>query len=297
MMFILINFIEKRGNKMPLVTTERMLLDAKKGGYAVGAFNSDNMEILQAVIEAAVKLRSPVILQANPVIIEYAGLDYFYAMARIAAKAADVPVAIHLDHGDSFDLAMKALRMGYTSVMFDGSHRDLDENIRITKSIVDACKPLSIPVEAEIGKVGGKEDKIDAGMGEYTDVDEAVKFVKETGVSSLAVAIGTAHGVYKGVPKLNLELLSKLQQAIQVPLVLHGASGLSDDALTECIKRGICKVNFATELRMAYTEGIKETFSKKPDIFDTKEYGRYAREKVKLKVMERIRICGSEGKA
>lgn len=282
---------------MPIVTTGQMLRDAQKGGYAVGAFNTDNMEILQAVIAAAVKLRSPVILQANPVIVEYAGLDYFFAMAKAAAKSADVPVAIHLDHGNSFDLAMKALRTGYTSIMFDGSHIDIHENIRITKSIVDACIPAGIPVEAEIGKVGGKEDKIDAGEGEYTDVDEAADFADKTGVSSLAVAIGTAHGVYKGIPKLNYELLSRLRNALSIPLVLHGASGLPDEALTECIRRGICKINFATELRMAYTEGLKEFFAEKPESFDAKEYGRHAREKVMLKVMERIRICGSEGRA
>ncbi len=282
---------------MPIVTTGQMLRDAQKGGYAVGAFNTDNMEILQAVIAAAVKLHSPVILQANPVIVEYAGLDYFFAMAKTAAKSADVPVAIHLDHGNSFDLAMKALRTGYTSIMFDGSHMDIHENIRITKSIVDACIPAGIPVEAEIGKVGGKEDKIDAGEGEYTDVDEAADFADKTGVSSLAVAIGTAHGVYKGIPKLNYELLSRLRNALSIPLVLHGASGLPDEALTECIRRGICKINFATELRMAYTEGLKEFFAEKPESFDAKEYGRHAREKVMLKVMERIRICGSEGRA
>lgn len=282
---------------MPIVTTGQMLRDAQKGGYAVGAFNTDNMEILQAVIAAAVKLHSPVILQANPVIVEYAGLDYFFAMAKAAAKSADVPVAIHLDHGNSFDLAMKALRTGYTSIMFDGSHMDIHENIRITKSIVDACIPAGIPVEAEIGKVGGKEDKIDAGEGEYTDVDEAADFADKTGVSSLAVAIGTAHGVYKGIPKLNYELLSRLRNALSIPLVLHGASGLPDEALTECIRRGICKINFATELRMAYTEGLKEFFAEKPESFDAKEYGRHAREKVMLKVMERIRICGSEGRA
>jgi len=282
---------------MPIVTTGQMLRDAQKGGYAVGAFNTDNMEILQAVIAAAVKLHSPVILQANPVIVEYAGLDYFFAMAKTAAKSADVPVAIHLDHGNSFDLAMKALRTGYTSIMFDGSHMDIHENTRITKSIVDACIPAGIPVEAEIGKVGGKEDKIDAGEGEYTDVDEAADFADKTGVSSLAVAIGTAHGVYKGIPKLNYELLSRLRNALSIPLVLHGASGLPDEALTECIRRGICKINFATELRMAYTEGLKEFFAEKPESFDAKEYGRHAREKVMLKVMERIRICGSEGRA
>ncbi len=282
---------------MPIVTTGQMLRDAQKGGYAVGAFNTDNMEILQAVIAAAVKLHSPVILQANPVIVEYAGLDYFFAMAKTAAKSADVPVAIHLDHGNSLDLVMKALRTGYTSIMFDGSHMDIHENIRITKSIVDACIPAGIPVEAEIGKVGGKEDKIDAGEGEYTDVDEAADFADKTGVSSLAVAIGTAHGVYKGIPKLNYELLSRLRNALSIPLVLHGASGLPDEALTECIRRGICKINFATELRMAYTEGLKEFFAEKPESFDAKEYGRHAREKVMLKVMERIRICGSEGRA
>jgi tagatose 1,6-diphosphate aldolase GatY/KbaY len=282
---------------MPLVTSKQMLIDARKGGYAVGAFNTDNLEILQAVIAAADELDSPVILQVNPVIIEHVGLDYFYAMAVTAANSVNVPVAIHLDHGDSFDLAMKALRIGYTSIMFDGSHRYLEENISITKSIVEACKPSMIPVEAEIGKVGGKEDKIDAGKGEYTDLNEAIEFVEKTGVSSLAVAIGTAHGVYSGIPKLNLQLLSDLQNAIKVPLVLHGASGLSDDALRESIKRGICKVNFATELRMAYSDGIKEVFSRDSKAYDPKKYGSFGREKVKLQVMNRMKICGSDGKA
>ena len=217
---------------MPLVTSEKMLLDAQKGGYAVGAFNVENMEMVMAVISAAEELRAPLMLQTTPSTIKYAGLDMYLANVKAAAERASVPVCLHLDHGDSFDLAMRALRTGYTSIMIDGSHNVFEENIAVTKAVADACRPSGIPVEAELGKVGGKEDDLDGGEGNgYTDPLEAKEFVERTGVTSLAVAIGTAHGVYKGVPKLDLDRLAEIRKVVDIPLVLHGASGLSEEAV------------------------------------------------------------------
>lgn len=282
---------------MPLVTSKQMLLDAQKGGYAVGAFNVENMEMVQAVVAAAEELKAPVIMQTTPSTVKYASLSYFYANAVAAAKNASVPVAIHLDHGSSFELAMQALREGYTSIMIDGSHSVFEENIAVTKAVVDACSPSGVPVEAELGKVGGKEDDLDGGAGGYTDPMEAKEFVERTGVDSLAVAIGTAHGVYAGEPKLDLDRLSEIREVVDIPLVLHGASGLTDEAVQESIRRGICKVNFATELRIAFSDGVKSVLAEAPDTFDPKKYGAVGREHVKQLVMNRMKVCGADGKA
>lgn len=282
---------------MPLVTTEQLLLDARKGGYAVGAFNVENMEMVMAVAAAAEELGAPVIMQTTPSTVKYGDLAYFYANVKTAAKKASVPIAIHLDHGSSFELAMQALRTGYTSIMIDGSHSPFEENIEITKRVVDACAPSKVPVEAELGKVGGKEDDLDGGDGGYTDPQEAKEFVEKTGISSLAVAIGTAHGLYSGIPKLDLDRLSEIRKVVSIPLVLHGASGLSEESVKESIKRGICKVNFATELRIAFSDGVKKVLSENPDTIDPKKYLAAARENVKQLVMNRIKMCGSDGKA
>ena len=282
---------------MSFVTSEKMLLDAQKGGYAVGAFNVENMEMVMAVIAAAEELRAPLMLQTTPSTVKYAGLDLYLANVKTAAERASVPVCMHLDHGDSFELAMRALRVGYSSIMIDGSHSVFEENIAVTKAVADACRPSGIPVEEELGKVGGKEDDLDGGNGGYTDPQEAKEFAERTGIGSLAVAIGTAHGVYKGEPKLDLDRLAEIRKVVSIPLVLHGASGLSEEAVAESIKRGICKVNFATELRIAYTEGVKEFLGQNPDAFDPKKYGKTAMEHVKEIVKLRIRMCGCDGKA
>ncbi len=282
---------------MSFVTSEKMLLDAQKGGYAVGAFNVENMEMVMAVIVAAEELHAPLMLQTTPSTVKYAGLDMYLANVKTAAKRAKVPVCMHLDHGDSFDLAMQALRVGYSSIMIDGSHNVFEENIAVTKAVTDACRPSGVPVEAELGKVGGKEDDLDGGNGGYTDPMEAKEFVERTGVGSLAVAIGTAHGVYKGEPKLDLDRLAEIRKVVSIPLVLHGASGLSEEAVKESIKRGICKVNFATELRIAYTDGVKEFLAANPDAFDPKKYGKAAMEHVKEIVKLRMKMCGCDGKA
>lgn len=283
---------------MPLVTTKKMLQDAQDGHYAVGAFNVENMEMVMAVIEAAEELKSPVIMQTTPSTVNYAGLDYYLANVRAAAERAKVPVALHLDHGSSYGLAMQALRTGYTSIMIDGSHEGYEENIAVTKAVADACAPSGIPVEAELGKVGGKEDDLDGGEGDgYTDPQQAKEFVERTGATSLAVAIGTAHGLYKGEPKLDQERLSEIRAAVNVPLVLHGASGVPDEAVRESIRRGICKVNYATELRIAYSDGVKEVLNEKPDTIDPKKYGAAGKKHVKMFVMEKMKNCGCAGKA
>lgn len=280
-----------------LVTSKELLLDAQRGGYAVGAFNVENMEMVQAVIAAAEELRSPVIMQTTPSTLKYADADYFYANVATAAKKATVPVVMHLDHGNSFELAMKAFRAGYTSIMIDGSHSIFEENIAITKSVVDACHPAGIPVEAELGKVGGKEDDLDGGNGGYTEPAEAAEFAKRTEVDFLAVAIGTAHGVYKGIPKLDIDRLSRIREVVSIPLVLHGTSGVPDDAVRECIRRGMCKVNYATDLRIAFTKGVKQVLTEKPDTFDPKKYNAVGREMVKEYVMSKMLVCGSNDRA
>lgn len=281
---------------MPLVTSEKILYDAQKGGYAVGAFNVENMEMVLAAAEAAEELRAPIMLQTTSSTVRYASLKQFYANVKAIAEQLTVPVALHLDHGDSFELAMQALREGYTSIMIDGSHYDFEKNIEISKKVVEAARPNAIPVEAELGKVGGKEDDLEVKDAGYTDPLEAKEFVERTGITSLAVAIGTAHGFYAGVPKLDIERLKEIKKYVDIPLVLHGASGLSDEDVIECIKEGICKVNFATELRVAFSDGVKSVLKQDPDVYDPKAYLKVARANVKELVKNRIKVCGCQGK-
>ena len=283
---------------MPLVTSKKLLLDAQEGCYAVGAFNVENMEMVQAVVAAAEELCAPVILQTTPSTLKYADVDFFYANVKTAAEKAAVPVVMHLDHGSSFDLAMQAFRAGYTSIMIDGSPKPFSENVQVTRAVANACHPAGIPVEAELGKVGGKEDDLIGGEGNpYTDPREAQAFVEATGVDFLAVAIGTAHGVYKGVPRLDLDRLREIRAIVSIPLVLHGTSGVPDDTVRACIARGICKVNYATDLRIAFTKGVSAYLKEHPDAFDPKKYNAQGREEVKQYVMEKIKVCGSDGKA
>lgn len=283
---------------MALVTTKEMFLKAQEGHYAVGAFNVENMEMVMAVIGAAEELNSPVILQTTPSTVKYAGLDYYLANVKVAAEKASVPVAMHLDHGSSFELAMQALRAGYTSIMIDGSHESFEDNIAVSKAVADACRPSDIPVEAELGKVGGKEDDLDGGEGNaHTDPQEAKEFVEKTGVSSLAVAIGTAHGIYKGEPKIDLDRLSEIREVVSVPLVLHGGSGIPDETIKESIRRGIAKVNYATELRIAFSNGVKKVLAENPDVIDPKKYGAAGRDSVKEFVKGRMEVCGSINRA
>ncbi|WNV59562.1 tagatose-bisphosphate aldolase subunit GatY [Oscillospiraceae bacterium NTUH-002-81] len=282
---------------MALVTTRELFADAQKNSYAIGAFNVENMEMVQAVAAAAEELKAPVIMQTTPSTVKYADLRYFYANVKAAAEMASVPIVVHLDHGNSFDLAMRALRVGYTSIMIDGSHESFADNVAVSKAVADACHPSGVPVEAELGKVGGKEDDLEAGdENPYTDPQQAKEFVERTGVDSLAVAIGTAHGVYKGIPKVDVDRLSAIREVVSIPLVLHGTSGVPDDIVRECVRRGICKVNYATDLRIAFSRGVKAYMQEDPDVFDPKKYNARGREEVKQYVMSKILVCGSDGR-
>lgn len=283
---------------MSFVTTKELLLKAQREHYAIGAFNVENMEMAQAVIQAAEVLRSPVIIQTTPSTVKYAGVQMYHAMVEREARKASVPVALHLDHGNSFELAAQAFQAGYTSIMIDGSHGSMEENISITRKVVEMCHSGQIPVEAELGKVGGKEDDLDGGEDNpYTDPNQAAEFTEETGIDSLAVAIGTAHGIYKGIPKLDLGRLSDIREKVSVPLVLHGTSGVPDETVEECILRGICKVNYATDLRIAFTNGVRIALTGDDGMIDPKKYGRLGLEEVKKYVMNKMKICKSVGKA
>lgn len=282
---------------MSYVTSEKMLMDALHGGYAIGAFNVENMEMVKAVVAAAEELNAPVMLQTTPSTVNYGGLSTFYANVKVAAEKASIPVALHLDHGSSFDLAVQAIREGYTSIMIDGSGESFEDNIKLTKKVIDVAKPNNIPVEAELGKVGGKEDDLEVEADVNTDPKQAKEFVERTGVNSLAIAIGTAHGVYSGTPILDKERVSEIRKLVDIPLVLHGASGLSDNEIKDCIKRGICKVNIATELREAYTSAVKDLLKEKPETFDPKAFGKAGMNRVKELVKNRILVCGCDGKA
>lgn len=281
---------------MPLVTSTEMFKKAYNGGYAIGAFNVNNMEIVQGITEAAKELQAPLILQVSAGARKYANHTYLIKLVEAAVIETGLPICLHLDHGDSFELCAKALRSGYTSVMIDGSKLPLEENIALTKSVTAMCSAVGVPVEGEIGRVGGKEDDLESDGG-YTIPEEAVRFEKESGLFSMAVGVGTAHGFYKETPVLNKDLIVTLRGMLNAPMVLHGASGLSDQDVKDCISRGICKVNFATELRVAYTQGVQAAFEANPKLFDPKAYGKEGRQKVKELVMERMRVCGCDGKA
>ena len=278
---------------MPLVTSEEMLLKAQKGGYAVGAFNAENMEMVKAIIQAAEELKAPVMIQTTPSTVKYGTLETYQAIVAAEAAKASVPVCLHLDHGSSFELAMQALNAGYTSVMIDGSKLDFEENIAVSKKVADVAAAIGVPCEAELGK----EDDLEAEADTNTDPAQAKEFAERTGVTSLAVAIGTAHGFYVGTPVLDKERLSEIRKVVDIPLVLHGASGLTDEDVSDCVKRGICKVNFATELRAAYSKAVKETFAENPDVFDPKAYGKAGIAAVKELVKGRMKVCGCDGKA
>lgn len=279
---------------MPFVTTEIMLKKAQEGGYAVGAFNAENMEMVQAIIAAAEAEKAPVIVQTTPGTLKYASPACFAGLVERLAQQATVPVALHLDHGNSFEMASTCAREGYTSLMIDGSLLPFEGNVTLTKQVVEMANGL--PVEAELGTVGGKEDTHMA-TAQYTDPAEAEAFVSQTGISSFAVAIGTAHGVYKGEPKLDLNRLSAVRERVSIPLVLHGTSGVPEDQVRECIRRGICKVNYATELRQVFTKAVRQSLAAQPEAYDPKKYLADGRSAVQARVQELIRLLGSNGKA
>ena len=280
-----------------LTDTKQMLEKAREGGYAVGAFNAENAEMVFAIVAAAQACRAPVILQTTPSTLRYLPPACFAALAAAAAREVSVPVALHLDHGDSLELVQACLKAGYTSVMLDGSQLPFDQNAALTAQAVELAHAAGIPCEGELGTVGGKEDALQSQQGSYTDPEQAKRFAQISGVDSLAIAIGTAHGVYAAAPVLDVNRIPRIQAGAKIPLVLHGASGLSDGAVREAVAKGIAKVNFATELRIAFTNGVKAAMEANPEAFDPKKYLEQGRRKVQQLVEQKIRVCGAAGQA
>lgn len=283
---------------MPLVSVKQLLDEAERGGYAVGAFNANNMEIVQAIIDAAVEERAPVIMQASQGAIKYAGLPFITGMVRIAAERADVPVALHLDHGTSFEQVIQCICSGFTSVMYDGSQLPLEDNIAVTCKVLEVARTVGVSVEAELGKIGGTEDDIsvDAREALFTDPDEAAYFVRRTGVDSLAVAIGTAHGQYKGEPRLDFDRLERIRQLVKIPIVLHGSSGVPDEAITRAIALGVRKVNIDTNIREAFVGAMRTELAKNVCEIDPRRILGPAREAATAVIREKIRLFGSSGR-
>jgi len=283
---------------MPLVTSQEMLRAALEGHYAVGAFNANNMEQVQGIIEAAVEERAPVILQASQGAIRYAGLNCVTAIVRALAEEADVPVVLHLDHGTDFDQNILCLRAGFTSLMYDGSKRPYEENVAITSQVVHIAHVCGIPVEAELGQVLKSTDNVseEEVLAAMTDPDQAVEFVRRTGCDSLAVAVGSVHAMEEAQAELNLERLKAIHQAIDIPLVLHGSSGVKEESEVEAMQYGIAKVNVATMLNQAFTRGMKKGLAALPDNTDPRKVLAFSRDEVKEVVRHKIRLFGSSGR-
>lgn len=307
---------------MALVTNNDIMIPARAGGYAVGAFNTSNLEITQAILEAAAEMRSPAIVATSQSAIEYAGYRNLRSMVENLADAAGVPVSLHLDHGTDMEIVKGCLDNGWTSVMIDGSHHPFEENVKLTRQVVEAAHAKGVSVEAELGRLMGIEDQIqvderDASM---TDPDQALEFVQETGCDSLAVAIGTSHGAYKfkSEPKLAIDRLERIAENVSVPLVLHGASavppavlelaqkyglkmegarGVPPASIVEAVSHGVAKVNIDTDLRLAFTGRVRQILTEKPEIFDPRKIVGAAREGMKELVRSKMELFGSAGKA
>ena len=310
---------------MPLVTTKEMFEKSMKEGFAIGAFNVNNMELIQGIVDAAAENNSPVILQASSSAIKYARINYLMKMVEAAVEEhPNIPIAIHLDHGPDFETCKMCVDNAFTSVMFDGSKYDFEENIRLTKEVVDYAHAHGVVVEAELGKLAGIEDDVNVSASDamYTDPAQAEEFVRRTGVDSLAIAIGTSHGAYKfkGEAKLRFDILKQIKERIpNTPIVLHGAStvipelvnmcneyggnipgakGVPDEILHEASISGVSKINVDTDLRLAMTAGIRKVFVEDPSAFDPRKYLIPARELVKETVSHKMKdVFGSANKA
>ncbi|BBU97850.1 tagatose bisphosphate family class II aldolase [Providencia rettgeri] len=282
---------------MYLVSTRNMLNRAQLGGYAVPAFNIHNLETIQVVMETAAEMASPVILAGTPSTFSYAGSDYLIAICQQAAERYKVPVALHLDHHEDIPDIFQKVSAGVRSAMIDASHFPFEENIQIVKRVVDFCHQWDCTVEAELGRLGGQEDDlvVDAADALFTDPDVAITFIQRTGIDSLAVAIGTAHGMYKSEPHLDFARLDAIRKKTNLPLVLHGASGIPDTDVRHCIELGICKVNVATELKIAFSDAIKQYFIENPEATDPRHYLVPGKAAMKAVVMDKIRVCKSDG--
>lgn len=307
---------------MSLVSMKYILDDANARGYAVGAFNVNNLEFAKAVIAAASEADSPVIIQASEGAVSYAGLQPLVAIVRSLAESTRVPVALHLDHGKSFDVVIGCIRHGFTSVMIDGSHLPFAENVAITRKIVEIARAAGVTVEAEIGRLAGIEDNVAVAEREalLTDPREAKAFVEQTGCDALAVAIGTSHGPrkFKGEPILAIDLVARIKEQVKLPLVLHGASGvlatlvengerygarwggskgIPDDAIVGAIKNGINKVNIDTDMRLAFIASVRESLANRPELLDPRDLLKPAMAAIKQVAADKMKLFQSAGKA
>ncbi len=271
-----------------IVTGAELLIQAKKGGYAVPAFNVDTLESVLGVLNAVEKTCKPTIIQTIPKTLKYGGIPAYSSLVRALYKGG-ADIAIHLDHGGDVKICEDCINAGYSSVMIDGSMLSFEENIALTKSVVALAHAKGISVEAELGTIGGKEET--EGQIKYTEVEEAKEFVERTRVDSLAIGVGTAHGVYKGEPHIAIDRIKEIADVVDVPLVLHGASGLSDEVIRACIDAGISKINFATHLRQAFTDGLKKGLASKEATYDPKTYLPYAIKAVEDVATKIIRLC------
>ena len=282
-----------------LVTLKELLEEARKGSYAVGAFNTNNMEIVQAIVESAQEERAPVILQASQGALKYAGIQYIVALVKAAAAVSTVPLALHLDHGTSFEQAMLCIRHGFSSVMFDGSKMPLEENIAMTNRVGEIARAVGVSLEGELGRIGGTEDDITVEDKDalFTNPQEAATFVKETEVDALAVAIGTAHGPYKGEPRLDFDRLKEIRDKVDTPLVLHGASGVPDESIQRAIELGVGKINIDTDIRLAFTRAVSRALQETPGEYDPRKILGPAKEEMKAIIKGKMRLFRSSGKA
>jgi len=303
---------------MALVTTKEMFKKAYEGKYAIGAFNINNMEIIQAVVNACKVKNSAVILSVSKGALKYAGPRYLKAIVDAAVEETGIDIALHLDHGPDLDTVKECVEAGFTSVMFDGSHYGYDENVRLTKEVVDYAHAHGVVVEAELGVLAGVEDDVHADAHVYTDPDQAVDFVNKTGVDSLAIAIGTSHGAFKfaGTPELKFHILEEIQKKLPgFPIVLHGASAVSQEHIAMCneygakikgaqgipvemlrkaSEMGVCKINMDTDIRLAMTAAIRKAFGDKPEAFDPRGYLGAARTEIQNLVEKKIdEVLGS----
>ena len=309
---------------MSLVTSKEMFKKSIKEGFAIGAFNINNMEFVQAIMDAATNQNSPVILQTSSSAIKYARIPYLKNMVEAGLEEHDIPVVLHLDHGPDFETCKLCVDSGYTSVMFDGSKYDFETNVKLTKQVVDYAHDHGVVVEAELGKLAGIEDDVNVAANDamYTDPEQALEFVQRTGCDSLAIAIGTSHGAYKfkGEARLRFDILEKVKSLMpDVPIVLHGAStvipeyvemcnkyganmpgakGVPDEMLHEASQRGVSKINVDTDLRLAMTAGIRKTFIENPEVFDPRKYMGLGRQFIQETVEHKMRdVFGSSNKA
>jgi fructose-bisphosphate aldolase, class II len=284
---------------MPLVSMNEFLPKAKERKFAVGQFNMNNLEFAQATMEAAMEEKSPFIFGVSEGALKYMGIEFTVAMAEAAAKKSGLPIALHLDHGSSFEVAMKCIRAGFSSVMFDGSHYSFEENVRLTKEVVKAAHAMGVSVEGELGTIGGVEDDLSVDEEDATlaKPEEAIRYYEETGVDCLAIAVGTAHGMYAGEPNIRFDIIEQVAKAIPVPVVLHGGSGVPDEMIRRAIQAGVGKINVNTENQVACTEAIREVLSKDSKVFDPRKYLGPGKKAMVEVIRSKIQLFGSSNQA